>query len=141
MRWRAAQIQASVPASKPSTSVSPNRTDLPSAAAARTDDKPKEDEKTFIKPDARSTPYATVTDERLQHPEVGDWLMYRRTYDGAGFSPFSQINAKNIGYLSLALSPNTDPVDAHETTPIVNHGPMVITTPGNNVIGLVAKPG
>ena len=134
-------IQASVPASKPSTSVSPNRTDLPSAAAARTDDKPKEDEKTFIKPDARSTPYATVTDERLQHPEVGDWLMYRRTYDGSGFSPLSQITAKNIGNLSLAWSLNTDLVDAHETTPIVNHGRMFITTPGNNVIALDAKTG
>jgi hypothetical protein len=37
--------------------------------------------------DVRSTPYATVTDERLQHPEAGDWLMYRRTYDGSGYSP------------------------------------------------------
>ncbi|HEV3300180.1 MAG TPA: hypothetical protein VG055_11090, partial [Planctomycetaceae bacterium] len=30
-----------------------------------------------------STPYPTVTDERLQRPEAGDWLMYRRTYDGS----------------------------------------------------------
>ena len=29
-----------------------------------------------------STAYPTVTDERLLHPEAGDWLMYRRTYDG-----------------------------------------------------------
>src|SRR5713101_7904512 len=134
-------IQASAPASKPSTSVSPNSTDFPSAVAARTDDKPKEDEKTLIKPDARSTTYATVTDERLQHPEAGDWLMYRRTYDGSGFSPLSQITAKNIGNLSLAWSLNTDLVEAHETTPIVNHGPMFITTPGNNVIALDAKTG
>ena len=34
-----------------------------------------------------STAYPTVTDERLQHPEAGDWLMYRRTYDGSGFQP------------------------------------------------------
>jgi hypothetical protein len=34
-----------------------------------------------------STAYPTVTDERLQHPGAGDWLMYRRTYDGSGFSP------------------------------------------------------
>ena len=74
-------IQASAPASKPSSASS---TDLPPAAAAL-------------------TPYATVTDERLQHPEAGDWLMYRRTYDGSGFSPLSQINAKNIANLSLAL--------------------------------------
>src|SRR5260221_12872640 len=34
-----------------------------------------------------STPYPTVTDQRLEHPEPGDWLMYRRTYDGSCFRP------------------------------------------------------
>ena len=24
-----------------------------------------------------ATPYAKVTDERLEHPDAGDWLMYR----------------------------------------------------------------
>ena len=51
---------------------------------------------------AAPTTYAAVTDERLQHPEAGDWLMYRRTYDGFGFSPLSQINAGNVAKLSLA---------------------------------------
>src|SRR6185312_7956404 len=88
-----------------------------------------------------STPYPTVTDERLQHPEAGDWLMYRRTYDGSGFSPLRQLTASNIGKLSLAWSLNTDLIEAHETTPIVNHGRMFITTPGNNVIALDAKTG
>jgi len=88
-----------------------------------------------------STPYPTVTDERLQHPDSGDWLMYRRTYDGSGFSPLRQITSSNVGKLSLAWSLNTDLVEAHETTPIVNHGRMFITTPGNNVIALDAKTG
>src|SRR6201998_2430961 len=91
--------------------------------------------------DVESTAYPSVTDERLQHPEAGDWLMYRRTYDGSGFSPLSQITAKNIANLSLVWSLNTDLVDAHETTPIVNHGRMFITTPGNNVIALDARTG
>jgi len=90
---------------------------------------------------AQSMPYATVTDERLQHPEAGDWLMYRRTYDGSGFSPLKQITAANIGKLSLAWSVNTDLVEAHETTPIVNHGRMFVTTPQNNVIAYNAKTG
>jgi len=77
----------------------------------------------------RPTPYATVTDERLEHPEAGDWLMYRRTYDGSGFSPLKQITASNIGKLSLAWAMSTDLVGAHETTAIVNHGRMFITTP------------
>src|SRR6266446_2148590 len=63
------------------------------------------------------TPYPTVTDERLQHPEAGDWLMYRRTYDGSGFSPLKQITPSNIRRL------------------------MFITTPQNNIIALDAKTG
>jgi Alginate export len=55
-----------------------------------------------------STPYPTVTDERLQHPEAGDWLMYRRTYDGWGFSPLKQITSSNSHNLSLAWSLSTD---------------------------------
>src|SRR6266850_2547601 len=86
-------------------------------------------------------PYPTVTDERLQHPEVGDWLMYRRTYDGWGFSPLKQITSSNIHKLSLAWSRSTDLVGAHETTAIVNHGRMFITTPQNNIIALDAKTG
>ena len=88
-----------------------------------------------------STAYPTVTDERLQHPEAGDWLMYRRTYDGWGFSPLKQITSSNIHKLSLAWSMSTDLLGAHETTAIVNHGRMFITTPQNNIIALDAKTG
>ena len=38
--------------------------------------------------------YAPVTQERLENPEVGNWLLYRRTYDGHGFSPLRQINVR-----------------------------------------------
>ncbi len=90
---------------------------------------------------AESTAYPTVTDDRLVHPDPGDWLMYRRTYDGSGFSPLKEITPSNVHKLSLAWSLSTDLVEAHETTPIVNHGRMFITTPGNNIIALDAKTG
>ena len=90
---------------------------------------------------AESTAYPTVSDARLGHPDDGDWLMYRRTYDGSGFSPLKTITSSNIQRLSLAWSLSTDLVEAHETTPIVNQGRMFITTPGNNVIALDAKTG
>jgi glucose dehydrogenase len=51
---------------------------------------------------AESTAYPTVTDDRLLHPDAGDWLMYRRTYDGSGFSPLKEITPSNIHKLSLA---------------------------------------
>jgi len=46
-----------------------------------------------------STGYATVTDDRLQHPADGNWLMYRRTDDGSqrgaggGTCPTSSVHA------------------------------------------------
>jgi len=43
--------------------------------------------------------YKPVTAERLKQPEDGDWLMYRRTYDGWGYSPLSQITTENAGRL------------------------------------------
>jgi len=67
--------------------------------------------------------------------------MYRRTYDGWGFSPLNQITSSNIQKLSLAWSLSTDLVGAHETAVIVNHGRMFITTPQNNIIALDARTG
>src|SRR3989442_13853397 len=86
-----------------------------------------------------STPYPTVTDERLQHPDAGDWLMYRRTYDGWGFIPLKQVTSSNIQKLSVAWAMSTGMVGAHETTVLVNHGRMFITTAQNNIIALEAK--
>ncbi len=45
-----------------------------------------------------------VTDETLLNPPDGDWLMWRRTYDGWGYSPLEQINKENVGKLQLAWS-------------------------------------
>src|SRR6266436_4464916 len=86
-------------------------------------------------------PYPKVTDERLEHPAAGDWLTYRRTYDGSGYSPLNQITPSNIHQLTLAWSVSTDLLGAHETTAIVNHGRMFITTPQNNIIALDATTG
>src|ERR1700737_5485485 len=40
--------------------------------------------------------YKLVTAERLKKPEDDDWLMARRTYDGWGYSPLTQITADNV---------------------------------------------
>ena len=40
--------------------------------------------------------YSPVTSVRLENPEPGNWLLYRRTYDGQGYSPLDQINAANV---------------------------------------------
>ena len=35
--------------------------------------------------------YQPVTADRLTHPDADNWLMIRRTYDGWGYSPLTQI--------------------------------------------------
>jgi glucose dehydrogenase len=48
-------------------------------------------------PDPRATrPFVPVTDEMLMKPSPSDWLMWRRTQDGSGYSPLSQINRNNV---------------------------------------------
>src|ERR1700740_3750227 len=64
-----------------------------------------------------STPYPTVTDERLLHPDAGDWLMYRRTYDGSGFTPLHQITPSKICGLTFAWAMRTDRLCAPRTHP------------------------
>src|SRR5258708_24908972 len=82
---------------------------------------------------ADAKPYPKVTDERLEHPPAGDWLMYRRTYDGFGYSPLNQITPSNIYQFTLAWSVSTHLLGAHETTVIANGSPKFITTPPNNI--------
>jgi len=40
--------------------------------------------------------YSAVTSARLEKPEPGNWMLYRRTYDGQGYSPLDQINTSNV---------------------------------------------
>ena len=40
--------------------------------------------------------YQPISAERLKNPPDGDWPMIRRTYDGWGYSPLSQIDTDNV---------------------------------------------
>jgi alcohol dehydrogenase (cytochrome c) len=85
--------------------------------------------------------YASVTQQRLENPEAGNWLLYRRTYDGHGFSPLHQINADNVKDLVPLWSFATGQVEGHEAPPMVNNGIMYVTTPGMQVLALNAATG
>ena len=85
--------------------------------------------------------YKAVTAERLKRPEDNDWLMIRRTYDGWGYSPLSQITTGNVARLQPAWVFSTGAVNGHEAPPVVNNGVMFVSTPGNQVIALDAKTG
>ena len=92
-------------------------------------------------PSAIPRDYRPVTPERLRNPDAADWLMVRRTYDGWGYSPLTQITPANVARLERVWTFATDQENGHEAPPIVNSGIMFVATPGNQVIALDAKSG
>ena len=85
--------------------------------------------------------YSPVTEARLLNPEPHNWLMYRRTFDGHGYSPLDKINAGNVRRLVPVWSYSTGMLEGHQSPPIVNNGVMFVSTPGNQVLALNAKTG
>jgi len=85
--------------------------------------------------------YSPVTQQRLANPEPGNWMLYRRTYDGQGYSPLDKINASNVQSLTPAWTISTGVIEGHEAPPIVNNGVMFISTPQGQVMAVDAKSG
>ena len=85
--------------------------------------------------------YSPVTQERLSNPEPQNWLMYRRTYDGQGYSPLNQVTADNVRDLVPAWTISTGLIEGHQAPPIVNNGVMFISTPQAQILALDAKSG
>ncbi len=87
------------------------------------------------------TNYSPVTQQRLEHPEAGNWLLYRQAYNGQGFSPLKQINAGNVKNLEPVWTFATGVNEGHEAPPMVNNGVMFVATPYGQVLALNAKTG
>ncbi len=85
--------------------------------------------------------YTPVTAERLKKPEDGNWLLFRRTYDGWGYSPLAEITPANVSRLQPVWSYATGQIEGHQAPPIVNNGVMFVATPGNQLLALEAKTG
>ena len=85
--------------------------------------------------------YKTVTPDQLKQPDDSDWLMYRRTYNGWGYSPLGQITPENAAQLKPVWTMATGQVEGHQAPPIVNNGVMFVATPGNQVLAIDAKTG
>lgn len=82
----------------------------------------------------------TVTDEMLLNPPDGDWLMWRRTFDGWGYSPLDEINKENVGELQLAWAWSMTPGRTQET-PLVHDGIMYIQNSDHMIQALDAASG
>ena len=84
--------------------------------------------------------YAPVTDAVLLNPGPANWIHFRRTIDGQGYSPLNQINRQNVQNLQLVWSWALHP-GASEPTPHVYNGIMFISNPGGGVQALDAASG
>jgi alcohol dehydrogenase (cytochrome c) len=84
--------------------------------------------------------FTPVTDQMLQSPPPGDWLTWRRTLDGQGYSPLNQINQDNVRNLRLAWA-FTMKDGNNEATPLVHDGVMYLVNPQNTIQAIDARSG
>ena len=84
--------------------------------------------------------FVPVSDATLLDPDPGDWLMYRRTYDGWGYSPLDQIHRDNVHQLSLAWV-WAMPDGTNQPTPLLRDGVLYLANPGNLIQALEADTG
>ena len=89
---------------------------------------------------AQDRDFDPVTDAMLESPDPADWLNWRRTLDGWGYSPLDQIDTANVHQLNLVWS-WTMASGLAQATPIVHDGVMYLPNPLNVVQALDAVTG
>lgn len=82
-----------------------------------------------------------VTDAMLRDPAPGDWLMWRRTYNGWGHSPLAQINRDNVRNLRVAWTWGMNSTGYTEFTPLVHDGILFLWNFGEKIQALDARNG
>ena len=81
-----------------------------------------------------------VTDAMLQNPAPEDWLMWRRTLNGWGYSPLDQVTTENVGDLQLVWSRAlTD--GRQQGTPLVYDGVLYMPNPRDVIQAIDAVSG
>ena len=90
--------------------------------------------------EAQERDFEPVTDAMLQEPDPADWLNWRRTLDGWGYSPLDQIDRSNVHELQLVWA---WPLGRglSQPTPLVYDGVMYIPSPRNVVQAVDAVTG
>jgi alcohol dehydrogenase (cytochrome c) len=84
--------------------------------------------------------FVPVTDAILQNPADGDWLAWRRTLNGWGYSPLDQINQRNVDQLEVVWTAELGP-GTQEPTPLVYDGVMYLPDPGDKITAYDADSG
>ena len=77
---------------------------------------------------AQKRAFTPVTDAMLQDPDPADWLNWRRTLDGWGYSLLDQIDRGNVHELQLAWGWPLPP-GLIQSAPLVHDGIMFVPSP------------
>ena len=85
---------------------------------------------------AQDERFEPVTDEILTNPDPSDWLHWRRTLDGWGYSPLDQISRDNVHQLQPAWVYQTRSTQKFEVSPLVVDGIMYISEPPSDAAAL-----
>ena len=84
--------------------------------------------------------FAPVTDAMLRNPADGDWLSWRRTLDGWGYSPLDEIDRGNVGDLRMVWSRALAP-GSQQGTPLAYGGTLYVPNPNDVIQALDAVTG
>ena len=88
-----------------------------------------------------SAEFVPVTDAMLADPAPADWLMWRRTLDGWGYSPLDQIDRDNVGELRLVWARALNAPGRQQGTPLVYDGVMYMPNPSDVIQAIDAATG
>ena len=81
-----------------------------------------------------------VTDAELQDPSPDEWLMWRRTLNGWGYSPLDQVDRDNVADLRMVWSRGLGP-GRQQGTPLVRNGVMYMPNPRDLIQAIDAVTG
>ena len=97
----------------------------------------------LVPPVAQAQPasgFVPVTDEMLQDPAPGNWLMWRRTLDGWGYSPLDQIDRGNVGDLRMVWT-RALTEGRQQGTPLAYGGVLYMPNPADVIQAIDAVTG
>ena len=84
--------------------------------------------------------FTPVTDAMLQSPDADDWLMWRRTLNGWGYSPLDQIDRDNVNDLRMVWTRGLTR-GSNQGTPLVYDGVLYMPNPGDVIQAINAVTG
>ena len=87
-----------------------------------------------------TTEFVPVTDAMLASPSADDWLTWRRTTDGWGYSPLEQINRGNVGDLRMVWT-RALATGRMEGTPLAYDGVLYMPESSNVIEAIDAVTG